>query len=386
MIVRRKALPMSRSAQESTGQASAEHLLRTEQPESLDELDYLLITALQTSPRAEWAQIGKVLGVDASTAARRWHRLTEAGHAWLSCYTVAVGPAVPIIAFIEVDCAAGALHDVAAEIADDPHLITIEHVTGARDLVLTAAFPDLAMLARYVGFRLGRLPGVSATRSQTATAVHTEGSRWRLDRLDPDSHDLLAKDRGPAMPRRGLPAPDALDARLYLLLSEDFRQSAASLAERLGVSPTTVRRRLDRMHRQDSLIYRCEVARHLSGWPISVTLWGIAPAGETSRIASQLIRMRETRLCASLTGPHNLMLTVWLRSAEDIAAFEARLADRFPELAVADRAVALWQLKIAGHLLDPLGRHIRGVPVTFWEDPTAHRTEQALLHRLRTPR
>ncbi|MGX1483801.1 DNA-binding Lrp family transcriptional regulator [Streptomyces avidinii] len=384
MIVRRKALLMSRSTHESAG--LPERLLRTAQPEPLDELDYLLITALQTSPRAEWAQIGKVLGVDASTAARRWNRLTEAGHAWLSCYTVAVGPTVPIIAFIEVDCAAGALHDVAAEIADDPHLITIEHVTGARDLVLTAAFPDLAMLARYVGFRLGRLPGVSATRSQTATAVHTEGSRWRLDRLDPDSQDLLAKDRAPVMPRRGLPAPDALDTRLYLLLSEDFRQPAARLAERLGVSPTTVRRRLDRMHRQDALIYRCEVARYLSGWPISVTLWGIAPAGETARITAQLIRMRETRLCASLTGPHNLMLTVWLRSAEDIGAFEARLAERFPELTVADRAVALWQLKIAGHVLDPRGRHIRGVPVTFWEEPGADRAEDALLERLRVPR
>ncbi|OKI87531.1 AsnC family transcriptional regulator [Streptomyces sp. CB02058] len=352
----------------------------------MDELDYLLITALQTSPRAEWAQIGKALGVDASTAARRWNRLTEAGNAWLSCYTVAVGPTVPIIAFIEVDCVTGALHDVAAEIADDPHLISIEHVTGARDLLLTAAFPDLAMLARYVGFRLGRLPGVSATRSQTATAVHTEGSRWRLDRLAPDSQDVLAKDRGPAAPRRGLPAPDALDTRLYLLLSEDFRQPAARLAERLGVSPTTVRRRLDRMHRQDALIYRCEVARHLSGWPISVTFWGVAPAGEASRIASQLIRMRETRLCASLTGPHNLLLTVWLRSAEDIGAFEARLTERFPELAVMDRAVALWQLKIAGHLLDPRGRHIRGVPVTFWEEPEAERAEDALLERLRVPR
>lgn len=384
MIVRRKALLMSSSTHESAEPSLG--LLSTGQPAPLDELDYLLITALQTSPRAEWAQIGKALGVDASTAARRWNRLTEAGNAWLSCYTVAVGPTVPIIAFIEVDCVTGALHDVAAEIADDPHLISIEHVTGARDLLLTAAFPDLAMLARYVGFRLGRLPGVSATRSQTATAVHTEGSRWRLDRLAPDSQDVLAKDRGPAAPRRGLPAPDALDTRLYLLLSEDFRQPAARLAERLGVSPTTVRRRLDRMHRQDALIYRCEVARHLSGWPISVTFWGVAPAGEASRIASQLIRMRETRLCASLTGPHNLLLTVWLRSAEDIGAFEARLTERFPELAVMDRAVALWQLKIAGHLLDPRGRHIRGVPVTFWEEPEAERAEDALLERLRVPR
>ncbi|MFF5899541.1 Lrp/AsnC family transcriptional regulator [Streptomyces argenteolus] len=375
---------MSSSTHESA--VPSEGLLGTGQPALLDELDYLLITALQTSPRAEWAQIGKALGVDASTAARRWNRLTEAGNAWLSCYTVAVGPVAPIIAFIEVDCAAGALHEVAAEIADDPHLISIEHVTGARDLLLTAAFPDLAMLARYVGFRLGRLPGVSATRSQTATAVHTEGSRWRLDRLAPDSQDVLAKDRGPAAPRRGLAAPDALDTRLYLLLSEDFRQPAARLAERLGVSPTTVRRRLDRMHRQDALIYRCEVARPLSGWPISVTFWGVAPAGEAARIASQLIRMRETRLCASLTGPHNLLLTVWLRSAEDIGGFEARLTDRFPELAVMDRAVALWQLKIAGHLLDPRGRHIRGVPVTFWEEPGAERAEDALLERLRVAR
>ncbi|MFJ7948974.1 Lrp/AsnC family transcriptional regulator [Streptomyces sp. NPDC096354] len=379
-----KAPNLTSSTHESAGSfGGPSSQLSAEQPAPLDELDYLLITALQTSPRAEWAQIGKVLGVDATTAARRWKHLTEAGHAWLSCYTVAVGPTVPIIAFIEVDCTAGALHEVAAEIANDPHLITIEHVTGARDLVLTAAFPDLAMLARYVGFRLGMLPGVSATRSQTATAVHTEGSRWRLDRLDPDSQDMLTKGRGTAAPRRGLPAPDALDTQLYLLLSEDFRQPAARLAERLGISPTTVRRRLDRMHRQDALIYRCEVARYLSGWPISVTLWGVAPAGETSRITTQLIRMRETRLCASLTGPHNLMLAVWLRSAEDIGAFEARLADRFPELAVMDRAVTLWPLKLAGHVLDPQGRHIRGVPVTFWEEPAAQHAEKTMLERLR---
>lgn len=363
---------MTMPPQESTGQ-----------PAPLDELDYLLITALQTSPRAEWQQIGKALGVDASTAARRWNRLTEAGHAWLSCYTVAVGPTVPIIAFIEVDCAAGSLHDVAAEIADDPHLITIDHVTGARDLILTAAFPHQAMLARYVGFRLDTLPGVAATRTQIATAVHAEGSRWRLDRLDPDGRDALTKDRPHPTPRRGLPTPDAIDTELYLLLAEDCRQPAARLAARTGLSPTTVRRRLDRMHRQDSLVYRCEVARYLSGWPVSVTMWGIAPPGETARIAANLIGMRETRLCASLSGPHNLLLTVWLRSAEDIAAFEARLGARFPELTIADRAVTLWPLKLAGQILDPQGRHLRGVPVTFWQDPVAERAEGELLARLR---
>ncbi|MXG26010.1 AsnC family transcriptional regulator [Streptomyces sp. YIM 132580] len=395
MIIRREGARMARSAQESaTGSVRRPAVappgpgpLPAGGPEPvLDEQDHLLITALQTSPRAEWQRIGKALGVDASTAARRWQRLTEAGHAWLSCYTLAVGPAVPIVAFIEVDCAAGALHEVALEIADDPHLITIDHVTGSRDLILTAAFPDQSALARYVGFRLDTLPGVAATRSQIATALHAEGSRWRLDRLDPDGREALTRDRPHPAPRRGLPSPDELDTRLSMLLAEDCRQPAARLAERTGVSASTVRRRLERMHREDALVYRCEVARYLSGWPVSVTMWGVAPPGDVARITSQLIGLREMRLCASLSGPYNLLLTVWLRSAEDIASFEARIGSRFPELAIADRAVTLWPLKLAGQILDPQGRHLRGVPVRFWEDPVAERAEGDLLERLRAGR
>ena len=51
----------------------------------------------------------------------------------------------------------------------------------------------------------------------------------------------------------------------------------------------------------------------------SVLEGSVRKVGNRVRITAQLIRMRETRLCASLTGPHNLMLTVWLRSAEDPA-------------------------------------------------------------------
>ncbi|MER6347021.1 Lrp/AsnC family transcriptional regulator [Streptomyces sp. NPDC001595] len=365
---------MDRTAQESAAG-----------PAHLDEVDHLLITALQTSPRAEWEQIGRAVGIDATAAARRWRRLTEAGHAWLHCYAPVVGSVAPALAVIEVDCVAGSLHEVAARIVDDPHLITIDHVTGARDLLLTAVFPDQAALARYVGFRLERLPGVAATRSQLATAVHAEGSRWRLDRLTPDGREALPHYRPGTGVRRGLAAADDLDRRLLALLSEDCRQPAARLARRTGASPTTVRRRLDRFHREEALIYRCEVARCLSGWPVAVTLWGAAPPGDAARIAAQLIALRETRLCASLSGPHNLLLTVWLRSMEDIAAFEARLSTRFPELAVADRAVTLWPLKLGGQILDPKGRHIRGVPVAFWTDPQAERAEADLVRRLSAP-
>jgi hypothetical protein len=50
----------------------------------LDEPDRLLITTPQTSPRANWQQVGQVLGTSASTAARRWDRLTKTCLAWIS--------------------------------------------------------------------------------------------------------------------------------------------------------------------------------------------------------------------------------------------------------------------------------------------------------------
>lgn len=349
----------------------------------LDELDYLLITALQHAPRAEWRRIGQALDIDATTAARRWTRLTEAGLAWLGCHP---NPALTdglIVAFIEVDCVAGRLHEVCERILDDAPLFNIECATGARDLILTAVFRSQTQLARYVGFRLGGLDGIAATRTQLATALHTEGSHWRLDRLSGGPRGALRADR--ERPAAATVLSQA-DLDLILLLSRDCRQSAAALAERSGLSPTTVRRRLERLDAAKAISYRCEAARSVSGWPVSATLWGVAPAAETARITAQVSGMRETRLCASVSGPYNLRFTVWLRSLGDVQPFEAALVQRFPELTVADRAMALWQPKHAGQVLDPSGRSLRAVPFAdVWDDEEADAAERAMVDRMRAP-
>jgi DNA-binding Lrp family transcriptional regulator len=334
---------------------------------TLDDQDLLLVTALQTAPRADWQRIGQVLGVAASTAARRWERLTDAGLAWLSCHPLRLPGMTAFMTVIEVDCAAGRVHEVAAQLAEDTNVFNIGVVTGRCDLLFTAAFGDPAALARYTGFRVGRIDGVLATRSHVATAIHTEGSRWRLDRLDAEHSTALEQPARTAPPSRT--DPDAADAAIMTALSIDCRLSAAELAERTGMSPTSVRRRLARIDADKMLVYRCEVARFLSGWPVALTLWATAPPDRIAAVTAQLIGMRETRVCASIAGPHNLMFTVWLRGIDDLSAFEARLAKRVPDLAIGDRSVTLWSLKLGGHILDPQGRHIRAVPIAL--DPHA---------------
>ncbi|GAB4583859.1 Lrp/AsnC family transcriptional regulator [Nocardia sp. IFM 10818] len=345
----------------------------------LDELDFRLVTALQVAPRAQWQQLGRVLGIDGSTASRRWSRLVEQGLAWLTCYPLAIDGVPPLVAHIEVDCAPGRVHEVSGELALDSNVLTLEHATGARDLLVTAVFFSQESAARYIGFRLGGLDGVVATRSQLATNQFVEASRWRLDRASRSYADQLG------VPRRtpGFGSIRAEDLSLVTALAEDCRQSVTALAERLGTSPATVHRRLARLEADHAIAYRCEVARFASGWPLTVTFWGAAPLPRIPEIGSRIAGLRETRMCCSLTGPRNLVFTVWLRAMAEVSEFEMRLQDLVPELEIADRAITLWVMKIGGHLLDPAGRHLGGVPLGEWHGETAAADETALVDRLR---
>jgi DNA-binding Lrp family transcriptional regulator len=352
---------------------------------TLDDLDVRIVAALQVAPRADWQRIGKAVQVSASTVARRWARMTEAGLAWTSCHPMRVPGISPTIAFIEVDCAPAKLYSVANHLINDPHVLNAAHVTGTCDLLLTAVFADHASLARYVGFRLGYLDGVVANRAQIVTRLHTDGTRWRLHRLTEQQTAILHRGRPdrPAAPELRTD-PDNADMALMTALSTNCRLPIVDLAEQTGMSPTTIQRRLARLEADRILIYRCDVAQHLSGWPETVTLRGSVSPSDTTTIASQLSGLREVRMCVSTTGHHNLSFTLWLRSLDQLPALEARLATRIPDLTVAERIVTLWRLKIGGHILDPEGRHLRFVPVQAWPDNNATQRETSFVDHLRT--
>ncbi|MCZ0983060.1 Lrp/AsnC family transcriptional regulator [Streptomyces diastatochromogenes] len=331
---------------------------------ALDDVDQALVHALQIAPRAGWNEIGAVLGLDAVTVARRWQRLTEAGAAWISC---SPSPALAsagqgLLAFVEVDCANGSLLTVAQALARLPHVTAVEHVSGDRDLLLTVMTPDLAALTHWMTHGIGAMPGVLASRTHLASTVYTEGSRWRLRALDRTQIARLADTETPRTETPVFPLTD-LDHALVAALSMNGRATYRALADTCGASPDTVRRRLGRLFAAGMLQTRCEVARPLSEWPITVIQWGRAAAGELERVSRGVTGAREVRLCAGVTGRNNVLVIAWVKSLTDVQRFEVRLAQRVPGLEITDRAVALWPLKLSGHLLDEQGYRIGGVPL-----------------------
>ncbi|MFE2427952.1 Lrp/AsnC family transcriptional regulator [Streptomyces sp. NPDC059373] len=81
------------------------------------------------------------------------------------------------------------------------------------------------------------------------------------------------------------------------------------------------------------------------------------------------VRLPETRNCAAISGPHNLILQASLHSVADIVRFEAHLAAAHPTLDVVQREITLRHDKLLGHILDPYGRSLGVVAPDVWREP-----------------
>lgn len=329
----------------------------------LSEDELALIDALQINPRASWATLGHVLGVDPATVARRWKRLSTGGHAWT---TAALGQRQlhsMSMAFLQLDCEAGAAPYIADVLAGQPHLITVQHVAGSHDLWAIAVTASLPQLTDYLLGDLPRMSGVRNVRTHMATRVFDTSRRWRLRVLPKDAVNALRAQSGQPSSSRPM---DSTDRRIYQALSVDGRVSYAELGEALGLSQRTVQRRLNRLLAAGDVDFRCDLARRFAGWHAAAVLWLDMPDESIETTGRELLTWNETRTCAAVAGPVNMMLTVGLHAVSDLHALVARLRTCFPHVRVADRQLVMRQRKLYGRRLDDAGRWVSAIPVDPW--------------------
>ncbi|MGH3439812.1 MAG: Lrp/AsnC family transcriptional regulator [Sciscionella sp.] len=336
----------------------------------IDEVDLALVNALQIQPRAPWALVGRVLGIDPVTAARRWARLEAAGMAWVSCYP----PTTPdtSMAFIELVCEPGYGVAVAQQLAGDPQAISVDVTAGDRDVFVTVLTPDRDTMSEYLLDRLGRVRHLQRVRSHVAVRLYTEGSRWRLRSLD--RHQSAALRSAPpeaGHAARTMRPPNEEDWAIAVTLATDGRASIGTLAAASGVSVSTARRRLDRMLAGQQIRLRCEFTRALSGWPVNAWLFTRVQPSQLDEAGRLLARIPEVRTVTATAGPCNLIMAVWLRSLSDVPELEKQISREMPYLDIVDRSVVVRPIKLVGRLLGKEG-HATGavIPVDTRRLPT----------------
>lgn len=324
----------------------------------LTEADLALVHALQHRPRAAWSELAPVLGASSATLAARWHRLRAEGLSWVTAYPIAALTGSALTALVEVDCAPGTVTDVSSRLAADPRVATIEHAARGRDLILTVIAGSFADMASVLLDDLAVAAGVVSTRAHITARVHLEGSRWRLDALDAGQRDALRErerseraDVGPPVDLLG-----STYAPLIRALGRDGRATATQLATATRRPASTVRRQLARLIRSRSVVFRCEVAQLHTRWPICVTWWCRVPGARQDDLVAELRAEPRVRLCLSLTGPANFLVTMWTASLPDLMTMQTWLEDHLGGGEIVDTSVILRTRKRMGWMLHPDGR------------------------------
>lgn len=326
----------------------------------LEEIDLALVDALQVHPRASWTKLGRVLELAPVTLSRRWERLTDTGAAWVS---VAQSPAATRGAIIELSCAPRTEMRVAEQLAELPYVSTVGITTGDFQVYANVLAPTIAALSHTLLHSMPLPEQVIRVRSHVFSGMFG-GVLWRLGVMNRTQSEQVRETVGP--PPHEIRPFGAADRSLFLALGHDGRRSYTDLADELGSTPHSIRRRLNRLNRHGDITFRCDVARALAGWHTMAMLWLRVPDGDVRSIGRSLGTWPETRQCAAVASPTNLGLIVNLHSFEHLEQVATRIAHEHPTARIIDRCLVLRQVKVYGRLVDEEGRCTRVIPVDPW--------------------
>ncbi len=95
---------------------------------------------------------------------------------------------------------------------------------------------------------------------------------------------------------------------------------------------------------------------------MAATFWARVAPANLPEIGHALIRLPQTRNCAAISRPNNLILQANLHSVTDVLRFETHLAAAHPELDIVERVITMRHEKLLGRLLDHHGHTIGTVP------------------------
>ncbi|WP_225447798.1 Lrp/AsnC family transcriptional regulator [Streptacidiphilus sp. P02-A3a] len=267
---------------------------------------------MATKPATAREKLAGTLGLSERTVVRRATPLLHDGT--LRPTAVRNPSRVPgmIPMALRIRCRPDRITAIAAGLARRPDTVWVD-VLGGGDEISAVLFLDSPQARTSLLLRdLPATPGVRSWDAYDLMKVFPAGFVWSAGLLTTDQFNGLT----PSLtePRR-TPEPHPLDDALIDLLAVDSRAAFEEPAARLGVSASTVRRRLGLLVSGHVVRLAGEVDPSLLGVDTEALLWIATVPGRLETIGQELSRQPRVRFAAATTGPANLLVAV---AAEDL--------------------------------------------------------------------
>lgn len=114
---------------------------------------------------------------------------------------------------------------------------------------------------------------------------------------------------------------DDVDAHILEFLQRDARTPITEIARKVRLSDVAVRRRIERLVREDVVTFRAHVDPLKIGFSVWAMIWIQAEQRFLDSVADQVARLREVFLVCLGTGEFDIYAVAVFRSGEEFAQF-----------------------------------------------------------------
>lgn len=310
------------------------------------------VHALQIWPRAPWSQLAPVLDADPVTLARRWASMGDRGLAWITCQPQQ--RAFRHGAIVEVECDSGSINSVVAELSRDPDCMSIDVVSGGRDLVLSVGCAGETQLNRYLLSRLGEMPGVRSVRTNPVITLIAGATQWRVNALSAEqvAGIEVARQKADPWPETRASARHEDLRAMIGILCRDGRATSASISRILDISPRRAREQLHATMGAGLVDLRTDIPRRASDWPVGAWYFLRVPAADLPEVGARLRALRTVKAVLSVAGPANILVHVWLREISEVEGLEVAMEQALSSVRIIDRSLVLAVRKRVGRVFD----------------------------------
>jgi Lrp/AsnC family transcriptional regulator for asnA, asnC and gidA len=140
---------------------------------------------------------------------------------------------------------------------------------------------------------------------------------------------------------------DELDRQIIALLQQDGRRPNTEIAGLLGVTETTVRKRIGRLVSQNLIKVVAVPSPEVVGMTMSAIVGITVDMNAHQSVAEALEALPNTRYVGYSTGPYDLIIEVFFRSHEELLQLLSGKLARIPGIVKTDTSVILKVTKFA---------------------------------------
>ena len=280
---------------------------------ALDEIDRRVVGALQVDGRASWRRIAGVIDVPVRTVVRRGNALLESGDIRIglvrSTRTV----------LLEVQAAAADVDAVARALAERDTSIFV-YVLGSpvRILVEEHAPQENADLMLH---DIPSIPGVTGVAVIPVLEYYRTLTSWMPGQLTADETRALNPQFGlPPRIDSVLPALDDGDQAILAALAADARAAAIDIAATVGLSESSVRRRLGVLI-GGAVEVRAIVAPAILGLPIAAFVWLRVRPSAVATVSAALQASPYVRYAAFTLSDEQILVDVAVPTVSELRRF-----------------------------------------------------------------